>query len=180
MQLTSERLILRPVQSGDIDDLFRIYGDPATNQFNPAGAYPDRQHAESVLTTWLGRWRNNSFGMWAIAYRHSAKNIIGFGGLSLRNFQDMTINNLGYRFATEAWGKGLATEFSRRAIRFGFEDLTLKSISATVRENHLASQSVLIKSGLRLSGQVSDLPNASPSLIFTITAEDYYGKPNSA
>ncbi|PLN44310.1 GNAT family N-acetyltransferase, partial [Klebsiella pneumoniae] len=23
-----------------MDDLFRIYGDPATNTFNPAGPYP--------------------------------------------------------------------------------------------------------------------------------------------
>ncbi|HGY3899768.1 TPA: GNAT family N-acetyltransferase, partial [Klebsiella aerogenes] len=40
MQLQSTRLYLRPVTKFDLDDLFRIYGDPATNTFNPAGPYP--------------------------------------------------------------------------------------------------------------------------------------------
>ncbi|WP_369790463.1 GNAT family N-acetyltransferase [Rouxiella sp. WC2420] len=173
MQLTSERLILRPIRASDLDDLFRIYGDPATNQFNPAGPYPDKHYAESVLTAWLTHWHKNGFGCWAITSIDSPDKIIGFGGLSIRNFKNLTINNLGYRFATEAWGKGLATEFSRRAIQFGFENLRLKHISATVRENHLASQSVLIKSGLRLSGKVNDVPNVPASLMFTISAEEY-------
>ena len=39
------RLRLRPVTESDVDDLFRIYGSPATNTFNPAGPYPNRAHA---------------------------------------------------------------------------------------------------------------------------------------
>lgn len=41
----SERLTLRPVTKSDVDDLFRIYGDPATDTFNPAGPYPNQTHA---------------------------------------------------------------------------------------------------------------------------------------
>ncbi|MCD8672342.1 GNAT family N-acetyltransferase, partial [Klebsiella pneumoniae] len=41
MQPDRSRLYLRRVNASDIDDLFRIYGDPATNTFNPAGPYPD-------------------------------------------------------------------------------------------------------------------------------------------
>lgn len=173
MQLTSERLLLRPIKNTDIDDLFRIYGDPATNNFNPAGPYPDKQYAESVLTRWLEHWNKHDYGHWAISYHESPVEVIGFGGVTLRNFQNMSIHNLGYRFTTQTWGKGLATEFSRRIIRFGFDDLKLKSISATVRENHLASINVLIKSGLRQAGTVNDVPNAPASLMFTLTADDY-------
>ncbi|WP_239685789.1 GNAT family N-acetyltransferase, partial [Enterobacter roggenkampii] len=49
MQLHPTRLYLRPVTESDLDDLFRIYGDPATNTFNPAGPYPDIKHAKNVL-----------------------------------------------------------------------------------------------------------------------------------
>ncbi|HEN1476636.1 TPA: GNAT family N-acetyltransferase [Klebsiella pneumoniae] len=58
-------------------------------------------------------------------------------------FSIIVINNLGYRLSTEAWGKGLATEFAIYAIKFGFDVIKLTEISAVVRENHLASQKVL-------------------------------------
>ena len=50
----------------DLDDLFRIYGDPATNTFNTAGPYPDIQHAQTVLARWINHWETHSFGNWAI------------------------------------------------------------------------------------------------------------------
>jgi len=40
-RVTTSRLHLRPVIISDADDLFRIYGDPATNTSNPADPYPD-------------------------------------------------------------------------------------------------------------------------------------------
>ncbi|MFS2223265.1 GNAT family N-acetyltransferase [Pantoea sp. B65] len=176
MQLTTERLIVRPVQPADVDDLFRIYGDPATNTFNPSGPYPDIHYAEFVLDRWLAHWQNRGFGNWAICPQDQPQKIIGFGGLSHINIDTITINNLGYRFATEAWGKGLATEFARRAIRFGFGQLGLNEISAVVRENHYDSQNVLKKSGLRYSGKIHDVANAAASLMFTLTAEEWRNK----
>lgn len=173
MQLASPRLLLRSVKNQDLADLFRIYGDPATNQFNPAGPYPDEHYSELVLSRWLDHWHRHGFGNWAITLIDNPDNVIGFGGLSIREYKNLTINNLGYRFETQVWGKGLATEFSRRAIQFGFEDLKLKNIAATVRENHLASQAVLLKSGLYPAGKINDVPGVPASLMFKITSDEY-------
>jgi hypothetical protein len=49
VQLYTERLCLRPVGGADLDELFRIYSDPETNIFNPAGPYPDIGYARAVL-----------------------------------------------------------------------------------------------------------------------------------
>lgn len=169
----TKRLQLRPVTETDAQMLFSIYGDPATNQFNPAGPYPSLQHAETVLERWLTHWRDKGFGNWAIALRENPEQIIGFGGLSISRYADITINNLGYRFATDAWGKGLATEFSLSAVHYGFETLGLSDISAVVRGNHLASQKVLMKTGLTYSREVDDVKNAPPSLLFTLSRDDW-------
>lgn len=169
----TKRLQLRPVTETDAQMLFSIYGDPATNQFNPAGPYPSLQHAETVLERWLTHWRDKGFGNWAIALRENPEQIIGFGGLSISRYADITINNLGYRFATDAWGKGLATEFSLSAVHYGFETLGLSEISAVVRGNHLASQKVLMKTGLTYSREVDDVKNAPPSLLFTLSRDDW-------
>lgn len=169
----TKRLQLRPVTETDAQTLFSIYGDPATNQFNPAGPYPSLQHAETVLERWLTHWRDKGFGNWAIALRENPEQIIGFGGLSISRYADITINNLGYRFATDAWGKGLATEFSLSVVHYGFETLGLSEISAVVRGNHLASQKVLMKTGLTYSREVDDVKNAPPSLLFTLSRDDW-------
>lgn len=110
-----------------------------------------------VMNRWLDHWQTHSFGNWAISLLTNPEKIIGFGGLGIRNYDDIVINNLGYRLSTEAWGKGLATEFAIYAIKFGFDVIKLTEISAVVRENHLASQKVLQKSGLRYVKEIHDV-----------------------
>lgn len=167
------RLHLRPVMASDAADLFKIYGDPATNTFNPSGPYPDIHHATTVLNRWLGHWEEHGFGNWAISLHESPQRIIGFGGLSILRYADIAINNLGYRFATEAWGKGLATEFCAWAINYGFEDIMLPEISAVVRANHLASRKVLEKTGLKYLRDIDDVKGAAPSLLYSLTRDKW-------
>ncbi|EKK4015853.1 GNAT family N-acetyltransferase [Cronobacter sakazakii] len=167
------RLRLRLVTESDVDDLFRIYGSPATNTFNPAGPYPNRAHAESVMDRWLTHWQAYGFGNWRIALTTAPDETIGFGGLSLRRYADMEMNNPGYRFATQAWGQGLATEFARFAVRYGFEDLALEAVSAVVRSNHLASRKVLTHAGLRYVREIHDVDNAPPSLLYTLARDEW-------
>ncbi|APG19369.1 MULTISPECIES: GNAT family N-acetyltransferase [Kosakonia] len=173
MPIETHRLYLRPVIASDVDDLFNIYGDPATNRFNPAGPYPDVHYAETVLERWIAHREINGFGHWAISLLGDPAQIIGFGGLSIRSYADTTINNLGYRFATAAWGKGLATEFSQCAVKYGFDAIKLAEISAVVRGNHLASQKVLEKTGLKYIREIHDVENAPPSLLYSLTLKEW-------
>lgn len=173
LRLQTNRLYLRPVISSDADDLFKIYGDPATNTFNPAGPYPNIDHAKTVLNSWLDHWQTQGFGNWAISLLADPEKIIGFGGLRIRSYGDLVVNNLGYRFSTEAWGKGLATDLASRAIKFGFEESKLTEISAVVRENHLASQKVLEKTGLRFIKKIHDVEDAPPSLLYSIKMHEW-------
>jgi RimJ/RimL family protein N-acetyltransferase len=83
------------------------------------------------------------------------------------------INNLGYRFSTDAWGKGLATEFATYALRYGFENIAFTEISAVVRQNHLASRKVLEKAGLRYIKDIYDVNDAPPSLLFSLTVDEW-------
>lgn len=177
LQLQSTRLYLRPVTKSDLDDLFRIYGDPATNTFNPAGPYPDIHHAQTVLAHWINHWETHGFGNWAISLKDSSEKIIGFGGLRIRSYADIVINNLGYRFATEAWGKGLATEFSKNSVQYGFCKLNLSEISAVVRANHLASRKVLKKTGFQYIKEIYDVKDAPPSLIFSLKQSEWLRQP---
>jgi len=173
MELHSERLILRKVKSSDLNDLFRIYGNPATNSFNPAGPHPDINHSHAVLEGWLEHWQTHGFGNWAVSRADRPDEILGFGGVRIVHYDTFTINNLGYRLAVEAWGQGYATEFASTALHYGFEALKLDEVSAVVRKNHTASQKVLTKCGLEFVREVNDVKDAPPSLLYTLKRSRY-------
>ncbi|PYZ10279.1 hypothetical protein DNK73_02705 [Klebsiella pneumoniae] len=59
------------------------------------------------------------------------------------------------------------------AIKFGFDVIKLTEISAVVRENHLASQKVLQKSGLRYVKEIHDVKDAPPSLLYSISVDEW-------
>ncbi|MGU3412490.1 GNAT family N-acetyltransferase [Enterobacteriaceae bacterium C34A] len=169
----SERLIIRPVHADDVGDLFRIYGDPATNTYNPAGPYPDIAFARTRLAQWLDGWQLHGIGEMAIYDREQPQEVIGFGGISVRPLEHELTYNLGYRFATVAWGKGLATEFCQRMLDYAFDERQLGRVTAVVRPNHQASQRVLLKAGLALRGQIADVANAMPSLFYALSIDEW-------
>lgn len=179
MQKT-ERLLLRPVRPEDEADLFRIYGDPATHTFNPAGPMRDRQQAHSELRNWLQGWQDDSFGRWAIARQAQPDHTIGFGGLSLHlhlHLQDeRRMNNLGYRFETAAWGQGYATEFARFTVDYGFTVLGLSTIEARVRQHHQASIKVLEKAGLHYVSEIQDVAGAPPSRLYALSQAEWLAR----
>jgi RimJ/RimL family protein N-acetyltransferase len=59
---------------------------------------------------------------------------------------------LGYRFASRAWGKGYATEAATACRDLGFERWDLERIYVDVHPDNRASQNVARKIGARLLG----------------------------
>lgn len=162
----SNRLILRKPTINDLCDFYRIYADPATNIFNPKGPIANIKIAQNILQMWISQWQKDGFGMWAISSHHDEFNILGFGGLTHRQFAGQHIINLGYRFAVTAWGKGYATEATKTMLQVGFEQYQLQAITATVRINHKASQRVLEKSGFVYEKTVRDEPHVLPAHVY--------------
>ena len=95
---TSSRLIYRKPEANDVQRLFAIFGDPRTNQFNPAGPMASLEHARRVLNHWREQWATQGYGWWAIARKEQPAHLIGFGGIAPLNYLTERRINLGYRF----------------------------------------------------------------------------------
>lgn len=162
----TDRLLLRQVEFNDLDAVFAIYGDPATNTFNPFGPLRNRAAAEAKLRRWIDLHNREGLAHWAVATRERPDETIGFGGLSRTMYADIERINLGYRFTTTAWGKGYATEVARAALRHGFDDMHYEEVHALVRPTHAASIRVLEKIGMQRVATLDDAPGAPPSLVF--------------
>ena len=76
--------------------------------------------------------------------------------------------NLGYRFASQAWGKGYATEFTKKAIDVGLNQDNKEEIFAIVRPSNIASVKVLEKAGMVQIGTLNDVPGQPESLVYRI------------
>jgi len=128
----STRLLMRPPVADDLPRFYAIFGDPDTQRFNPAGPIASEEQARLALTGRIENWAQHGYGSWAIALREQPEWVIGFGGLSWRPLGAQRTVNLGYRFDTQVWGSGLATELAQASLEYGFKHLQLTEISAIV------------------------------------------------
>jgi [ribosomal protein S5]-alanine N-acetyltransferase len=58
---------------------------------------------------------------------------------------------IGYILRKEEWGKGFATEIAARLIKFGFENLNLPEVFATIDDDNLGSIKTAEKAGMSFS-----------------------------
>ncbi|PCE27483.1 hypothetical protein BWP39_02995 [Paraburkholderia acidicola] len=166
MERHTARLRLRKPSLDDAATVLAIFSDPATSRFNPAGPMRDIGAARARLDAWLAHWDEYGFGYWAIHETNAPDTVIGFGGLLWRPLRGYTGRlQLGYRFATAAWGRGLATEFAQDAIDFAHRKVSA-DVLAVVSPGNAASIRVLEKAGMRQIGDINDISGQPPSLVF--------------
>ncbi len=164
----SERLIFEKPTLRDFERYYEIHSDPETNLYNPYGPMKfDR--AKVLFQEILDHWEEHEFGIWKIMENSNPHNIIGFGGLSIKTYVSDVRLNLGYRFDTNAWGKGYATELAKDAIQYGFNDLGKDEIYAIVRPKNKPSIKVLEKCNMNHIGYLDDFPGLEHTLIYKIS-----------
>ena len=173
MEVT-ERLILRKTEKEDFERFFEINKDPETNLYNPGGPM-SFEKAENTFKRMQEHWDQHHFGAWTIIAKEN-ESIVGFGGLSYKKYGEDEKLNLGYRFAVEAWGKGYATEFTKKAVDFGFNHLDKEEIFGVVRPDNIASVKVLEKAGMTQIGTLNDVPGRPESLVYRIQKNNLFSK----
>jgi len=150
--LETGRLLFRPHEPADLDDYCALEGDPDVRRF-VGGAPRAREAAEARFhERFLGE-AHDGLGLWAAVFK-SERRWIGYCGIYPHFLPGGAgaipgEGALGFAFAREYWGRGLATEASRAFVRFGLGELGLTRIVATVQAGNLASLRVLEKAGFR-------------------------------
>ncbi len=150
--LESKRLIFRQHALQDIDSYCAMEMDPEVRRF-VGGAPRTRPDAERRFRSGLGEPRSR-LGVWAAVLKSDGKYVgrsglyphIGPGGEV-----DPAEAVLSFYIAREHWNQGFASEAAGAFIDFGWNDLRLSRIVATVQEGNSASTHILKKFGFSLT-----------------------------
>jgi len=141
-EIETNRLQLRKLTGQDLDDLAQIYQDPEVMRYRLHPEPATREQTQEMLKTILSHWQQYSFGRWAVICKLNQQ-FIGHCGLEvLAGTSNVEVN---YLLDRAYWGKELATEAAREAVRYGFEELRCDSLVALAKPENLASRRVMEK-----------------------------------
>ncbi|WP_312118020.1 GNAT family N-acetyltransferase [Brevibacillus reuszeri] len=141
-QITSERLLLRPMHLDDAPALFGFWSDPKVTRHMNA-SFTNVSEAQQMIEMLQGLFEENKAMRWTILLKHTNE-IIGTCGFNYLDFENERAE-IGYDLGYPYWGKGYAPEAIRAFIRFGFENLHLNRVEAKVEPENLNSIKVLRK-----------------------------------
>jgi len=146
--IETARLILRPWRAQDLEELERLFADPAVRQ----GRHFPPERIITIAESSLRQWQRNGFGPWA-ALDKSTGQWIGRVGLDeLDDWPDAHKVEVGWELHHAWWGKGLATEAGLAALQFGFGEHQLERIISVTALWNTAARRVMERVGLEYQG----------------------------
>jgi RimJ/RimL family protein N-acetyltransferase len=143
--LQTERLIIRPFTPDDIEPSYQMNLNAEVSRYTGDGGILSHDELERrIKEDLLGDYQKHGFGRMAVGLK-GGQDFIGFVGL--KYLEDMDEVDIGFRFMSQYWGKGIATEAAKACLEYGFEELGLKRIIGMVLPENGASVRVLEKCG---------------------------------
>jgi len=141
--LETERLMLRPLRDGDLDDYAALCADEEVARFLLRGTF-DREQSWRVLAFQMGHWTLRGCGMWAVEEKETGAfaGQIGFADpVGWPGFE------LAWTLARRFWGRGYATEGARAALVYAFTVLEKERVISLIHPENHASRRVAERLG---------------------------------
>jgi RimJ/RimL family protein N-acetyltransferase len=147
--IETDRLLLRPFDDGDLDELFAIQSRPEVADFlywEPRGRAEVAQQLDRLKS--MTRIDDSSDSVRLAAVRRDTGELVGDYSLRLHS-REHRQGEIGYITHPAHQGHGFATEGSLPLLRLGFEELGLHRIFASCDGRNAASARVMERLGMR-------------------------------
>jgi ribosomal-protein-alanine N-acetyltransferase len=151
--LVSDRLVLREFVVTDEEAVHSFAGDQLVTRFTDWGpnSIEDTRAFLAEATVQATDPERAEFTLAAV-HATSGK-VIGSVAIGVTSVQHKR-GEFGFVFHRDFWSQGYATEAAELLVRFGFDRLQLRRISATCHPDNHASARVLQKAGLEYEGRI--------------------------
>jgi RimJ/RimL family protein N-acetyltransferase len=145
LQLRTARLLLRPVDEGDIDTLLAIRNAPAAVATTSTGEPLPRERMAGQLSRWIASWREHGFGSWLVLLDGEPVGFVEVAPIGQGSGVDPDAIEIGVVVHPDHWGKGFALEAGLAAARDLFDRLALERVYAGVDPDNQKSLRALAK-----------------------------------
>jgi [ribosomal protein S5]-alanine N-acetyltransferase len=144
MDLTSARLVMRPLDDADFADLHALLTEPGVRRYLCDNVIIPESHTREYLQRSCELWANESAGLWGV-WRPGETNLLGIVGYWY--FHEPARLELLYALSERVWHIGYATEAARCMINYGRQHLGLTTVLASTDTPNSASIKVLERLG---------------------------------
>jgi len=148
MILETKRLWLREMEQSDYSSLCKILQDEEA-MYAYEGVFSDDE-VQSWLDKQIRNYEERGFGLWAVML-NGIDEMIGQCGLTMQEYGNKQILEVGYLFQKSFWGHGYATEAAIACKNYAFTKLNAAEIFSIIRDTNIASQNVAKRSGMTLA-----------------------------
>jgi RimJ/RimL family protein N-acetyltransferase len=163
-RIETTRLVLRPPEPADVQEIFDRYAsDPDVTRYLGWPRHRSLADTQAFIGFSAAEWERWPAGPYLIRSRDDDR-LLGGTGLG---FERETIASTGYVLATDAWGRGYATEALAAMVELAGA-IGVTRLYALCHPDHRASQRVLEKCGfVRDAGwsRPSEFPNLAPGVM---------------
>jgi len=152
MEIITERLILKEICWDDLEDIHRLHSVPEVDEYNTLGIPEDIEETRELMHKDMEAKTVDPQPRytWMIRIKHSL-DFIGLACMTLSN-DKYRLGEIYYKLLPEYWGRGYATEVTKKLIVVGFEKFNLHIIEAGVATENVKSIRVLEKAGMTREG----------------------------
>lgn len=145
-EIITERLIMRPFKTSDINYLIHLKGSQANMAKTTVGPI-DANAAGLQLAQYQRQWETRGIGVWSLTHKASGAFVGECGFVERSDMEDISLR---YTLCQGWWSQGLAPESVKAAINFGLTKGQLPQISAVALETNTRSCRILETAGMKL------------------------------
>jgi len=175
LELSTERLLLRPLRDRDAPALFDIHADPEFARYWSSAPWTELAQAEQLIRQDqldLERGEHVRLGL----QRREDEALLGTCTLFKIHAGNRRAE-IGYGLAPRHWGQGYANEAVGELLDWGFGPLALHRVEADIDPENLASAKLLQRLGFRLEGRLRErwivAGQVSDSAIYGLLAREW-------
>ncbi len=151
--LETDRLILRPVEDSDLDDLFNNWSsDLITTKYLTFKTHTSKKQTERFIENLKKSCENNDF-QWVIEYKENHQVIGVISGTHSYKYKCI---ELGYSISSKYFNNGFMTEALKKISDYLLYDLNYNVIEAIIPSKNIVSIKVAQNIGMKLEATLSN------------------------
>ncbi len=160
----SERLLYRPFELSDAQDLFTMDANPIVHKYLWQKPSIHMDESLQIINYLLKQYNENGIGRYATILKETGE-FIGWTGIKYINDHvengQTNFYDYGYRLNEPFWNKGYATEATAFWLDHGFNTMKITTMNAYTHAENGASNHILRKAGFQEIETYSNADNVA-------------------